>query len=162
MIGLILCGGKGTRMAGVLPLGFPKVHVRVGGVPIIDYVEISARALGCPRPVWYGNTPDIGTVAQVQMVQRRERMLVFNGDTLLFGAGPEALPHGAGLFAICGLNRVTQNVEPAYYLVGGDTELSGRNLEDCPLAGKIETPTLSFIDCGTPDGLSLARKVLEG
>ena len=176
MIGLILCGGKGERMKGVLPIGFPKVNVQVGGVPIIDYVEASARALGCD-PIVRGDDPDVGTVAVVEKHRRREFFdgsraaqpsdaLVFNGDTLLFGSLklPEELFDYDRLVPILGRSVESHHLATALYFVPKAARLPKErfNLEDIAVPSSYDAgETLSFIDCGTPRGLREARNRIE-
>ena len=157
MIGLILCGGEGTRLRGVIPAGFPKTSVRIGGLPVLDYANLAARSAGCTE-VCLLSRPGHGTVAEVgavRTVRPLETLLVLNGDTLLFGE--LLVPEIAGLAAVLGQNRLTSAVEPAYYIVGPQAKLSGRNIEDNkPSLVFDEWPRLKFIDIGTPEGLAYA------
>ena len=157
MIGLILCGGKGTRLRGVLPAGLPKTSVRVGGLSVMDYAALAARSAGC-MAVDVGSTPNVGTVHDIEFARRRhpdETVLVLNGDTILFGE--LLVPDVSGLAIVFGQNRLTGAVEPAYYVVGSEAKLSGRNIEENPTSLVFdEWLRLKFIDTGTPAGLALA------
>lgn len=157
MIGLVLCGGKGTRLSGVLPAGLPKTSVRIGGIPVREYAVFAAQSAGCSL-VMNGSTPDTGTVAEVEFVRRRYRgatILALNGDTILFGE--LLVPDVSGLAIVFGQNRLTGAVEPAYYVVGSEAKLSGRNIEENPTSLVFdEWLRLKFIDTGTPAGLALA------
>ena len=177
MTGVIFCGGKGKRLANILPSGMPKCLLRIGGQEVWRYAEMAARVAGCsrvdiaPGPFveyfsshreWVVDEPKQDGALAVASRCTNRPLAVFNGDKILFGEFE--IPSTRSLAVVLGRNRVTgRSGEPVFRVVGQDAVLDGAiKLEDVKPNIVVDlSGSVSFIDVGTPQGLAFALEAAK-
>lgn len=182
MIGLVLCGGKGTRLSDVLPAGLPKCGVIIEGRPLWEYATMATHqvtnavylaigpfdlhTLRIPPSYenWLVEDEQKGSVAVINSLRHRvpgPALLVMNGDTVYFGKLPQDIPN-KGILQVIGLDLVKGEPTPACHIIGAHTKLKteAKNIEDLPPTSVLDlSESLRFIDAGTPQGLRVALRI---
>lgn len=166
---IILCGGKGTRLAPIIGDRTPKCLAPVNGKPFLEYLiekipEDSRIILATGhlhQAVWswlryrkksphFIDAPYCGEDGVYPSVRRAvqhctsESVLLMNGDTIFDGHLP---PHTDGSFCIRGIPSGIQRAPKLYIGLP-------QPMMDC-------TGWFTFLDIGTPEGYAKAQEILK-